>query len=222
MATPKDKKCPACGASVPALQLSELASTCAIEALSRGSAVLAAAEIVSLGEASQEQAEAWIKHLQSCIRSYPFSPETQDALAEVDEAFAPVKKPAHFTDYTHCSECREHDQVLTGATRETISREALGGSGWDPMCFVDGHGFAYYFPAMARYALAPELWGRDAYYAQLLFHLSYEKAANRHLQWFSPRQREAAVAVMERLREKTDMSDYEKQQLERTIEIWRA
>ncbi len=222
MAEFKTKRCPECGRNVPALEPSELAFSCVLDALGRGSSTLASAEIASLGEATQDEAGAWIDHLRNCIRSYPFGSETRAVLAEVDAAFADVKKPDHFTDYNHCDECREHDEALRGPTRETISREALGGSGWDPMCFVDGHGFAYYFPAMARYALAPDLWGGDPYIAQFIFHVCYEKAQNRHLKWFSPKQRKAAVSVMEQLMFRTDISDYEKQQLDRAKSDWSA
>lgn len=222
MAEVETKKCAECGRNVPALEPSELAFSCVLDALRRGSSTLASAEIVSLGEASQDDASAWIDHLRNCIRSYPFASEVKAVLAEVDAAFADVKKPDHFTDYNHCAECREHDDVLRSATRETITREALGGSGWDPMCFVDGQGFAYYFPAMARYALAQDLWGGDPYIGQFIFHVGYEKAQNRHLKWFSAKQRQAAVSVMDQLMFRTDISYYEKQELARAKSDWSA
>lgn len=222
MAEFQTKKCLACGGDVPAFEPSDLAFSCVLDALRRGNPTMAATEIVSLGEATQDEANAWIDHLRICIRAFPFSPEIQSVLADVDEAFSNVAKPEHFTDFNHCPECRDHDEVLRGATKDTISREALGSAGWDPMCFVDGHGFAYYFPAMARYALAPELWGGDTYVGQFIFHVGFEKANNRHLQWFSPEQRKAAVAVMELLALRTDISDYEKQQLARAISDWSA
>ena len=222
MADFKTKNCPECGRIVPALEPSELAFSCVLDALRRGSSTLASAEIVSLGEATQDEANAWVDHLRNCIRAYPFAPEIRAILDAVDGAFANVEKPDHFTDYNHCEECREHDEALRGATRETISREALGGSGWDPMCFVDGQGFAYYFPAMARYALAPDLWGGDAYIGQFIFHVGYEKEKNRHLKWFSAGQRKAAVSVMEQLLLRGDISDYEKQQLDRAKSDWSA
>ena len=73
-----------------------------------------------------------------------------DGLTKV---FASVERPEHFTNFEHCEECAEHDEVLRSRDLSTLSREDAGNVGWDPITFTSPQGFAYYFPALARLAL---------------------------------------------------------------------
>jgi hypothetical protein len=60
-------------------------------------------------------------------------------------------------------------------------------------------GFGYFFPALARLALSDPDSTQGWYGPQLLFHLTYEEEANRHLRAFEPDQRCAVVALLRHL-----------------------
>ena len=68
-----------------------------------------------------------------------------DILTVVQQAFCHCPKPEHFTDYGHCEECREHDDTLRVKTVETLTRDDVRHSGWDPLCFTSPEGIAYLF-----------------------------------------------------------------------------
>jgi hypothetical protein len=128
-------------------------------------------------------------------------PDDADILRLVNEAFAGCARPAHFTDHTHCEECADHDELLRSRDRETLRLEDVGNPGWDPMCFVTDAGFGYYFPALARLALAAPEEELDWYPRQLLFHLTYDGQANRHRRSLTPDQRGAVAALLRHLSE---------------------
>lgn len=93
-------------------------------------------------------------------------------LCAIKTAFVDAKKPEHFTDFTHCCECMEHDDTLRSHSRESISLHELGNPGWDPICFINLEGFTYYFPALAELAMGQG----DAYYLdQFVFHLNADR-----------------------------------------------
>jgi len=117
-----------------------------------------------------------------------------EILALVEAAFAHCPRPEHFTDYTHCRECADHDSVLLEHTPRSIGHSELGNAGWDPICFVSTAGFAYYLPALARLALSPEDSQHGWYGPQLLFHLGTDDY-NRYL-GFSAHQREAVATLL--------------------------
>jgi hypothetical protein len=79
--------------------------------------------------------------------------EDSVALALVDRAFGDAPRPQHFTEFSHCEECADHDRTFLQHTRESISRHALGHPGWNPISFVTSEGYRYYVPALARIAL---------------------------------------------------------------------
>jgi len=122
-------------------------------------------------------------------------------LAEVRAAFARCPRPAHFTDYTHCPECAEHDELLRSRDPDTLRIADVGNPGWDPLCYVDAAGFAYLFPGLARLTLADRDSDEGWYVDQLLFHLTYDGAANRHLRGFDPDQRRAVVRLLRHVAE---------------------
>jgi hypothetical protein len=74
-------------------------------------------------------------------------------LRRIQLAFASRVRPDHFTNYMHCSECAEHDEVLRSRNSDTLRIEDVGNSGCDPICYISPEGFAYYLPALARLAL---------------------------------------------------------------------
>jgi hypothetical protein len=89
-------------------------------------------------------------------------------LAAIWQAFRLEPRPEHFTNYSHCCECWDHDETLRLNTRETIGLKELGNGAWDPICFINPAGFMYYFPSMAKLALGR---GNAYYLDQFLFHL---------------------------------------------------
>lgn len=110
-------------------------------------------------------------------------------LAEIDTAFGDAERPEHFTDHAHCDECAEHDALLRARDRDSLRQEDVGNPGWDPICFCSASGIAYYFPALARLALAEPTPTRGWYADQLLFHLYYGFTENRFFQYCSVAQR---------------------------------
>ena len=112
--------------------------------------------------------------------------ENIDWPSRARELFA-VPRPQHFTNYTHCCECADHDETLCNSDVDSIGLDELGNPGWDPLCFCTAEGLLYYAPALIRISL--ESADDDFYFSQLLFHLDYEGADNRFLNACSPAQR---------------------------------
>jgi len=99
-----------------------------------------------------------------------------------------IEKPVHFTNYTHCSECAEHDEALRRVDVDSINLEVLGQPGWDPITFCTPEGFQYYLPALVRVSL--ESVDSDFYFEQFLSHLDNDINAVRFFQFCSLKQRE--------------------------------
>lgn len=78
---------------------------------------------------------------------------TRQLLNDVRHAFSAEPRPEHFTNYTHCEECREHDDTLRQCTPDTIGKRELGNTGWDPICFITDGGYRHYLPGLARIVL---------------------------------------------------------------------
>lgn len=128
-------------------------------------------------------------------------PDDAEVLGLVRTAFARCERPEHFTDHAHCPECAEHDDLLRLRDTDTLRLEDVGNPGWDPLCYVAPAGFGYLLPALARLALAEPSPSDGWYAAQLLFHLTYEGEANRHLLGFAPDQRRAVAALLRHIAE---------------------
>ena len=120
-----------------------------------------------------------------------------DWIKKAKTTFA-AKKPSHFTDFDHCSECAEHDQTLLGSSIDEIGLKELGNPGWDPICFCSAEGIEYYFPALVRLSLETAV-DEDFYFAQLLFHLEYGGTNNRFLNHCSSSQREFVAQFIEHM-----------------------
>ena len=115
-----------------------------------------------------------------------------EALKKISDAFSATPRPEHFTDYRHCPECAEHDELLRSRNLETLSLADVGNIGWDPMCFVTDEGFKYWMPALARLALKPETEQGGWYLPQLLPYLDEAKLSYR-LAGASQQQRNAVA-----------------------------
>ncbi len=83
-----------------------------------------------------------------------------------------LKRPAHFTNHTHCCECQDHDDELQPYTPRDVTRRALGTGGWDPITFTTLAGFRYFLPGLVRVVLSES--GPDDYYDQFLWHISMD------------------------------------------------
>ena len=171
-----------------------------LEVLTSGGKARAASEVQFAAGIDMQQAQAWLDNLLSCVYSWPFSDEDQVVLAHIDLVFSSVQKPEHFTNYAHCDECAEHDEVLLRRTRETLQRTDLGNAGWDPLSFCSPEGIAYLFPALARFSLIPDVWtDNDWYIDQFLFHLSYQGPENKFLLWCDADRRAAVYNLLRHL-----------------------
>jgi hypothetical protein len=120
-------------------------------------------------------------------------------LAEIDAAFGSVERPEHFTNFSHCEECAEHDELLRTRDRESLRAEDVSNPGWDPLCFCSPIGIAYYFPTLARLALVESQPGQGWYAEQLLFHLYSGFAENTFFQFCSAAQRQAVARFIEHI-----------------------
>ena len=144
-----------------------------------------------------------------------------EILAQVEDVFGRCKRPVHFTNWTHCSECEEHDNLLRSRTLETLRLQDIENPGWDPLCFITAEGFKYYFPALARITLSGS--EADWYGGQLLFHLIYEGANNRHLLASNESQRHTVVALLKHLentRTKLVAEHFDGNDLSTAIKLW--
>jgi hypothetical protein len=121
-------------------------------------------------------------------------------LAPVREVFSDCPRPEHFTNYEHCEECRDHDDVLRSRYVKTLSIEDVGNGGWDPLCFISPEGFAYFFPALARLVL-DEPTGLGWYGPNVLFHLTQDHQCRSLRRHFSPAKKAAVLALLRHIRE---------------------
>ncbi len=146
---------------------------------------------------------------------------TEQLINEATKVFGKVQRPEHFTNHTHCCECAEHDGTLRQYTPDTITREALGHAGWDPMTFATDTGFRYYMPALIRIALTKT--GDDYYIDQFLSQVVRD--GPRNSRWEACTLAERAVvlkALRLMLEERTEEVDnwLDADRLMQAIEIW--
>ncbi|WP_109124866.1 hypothetical protein [Dyella sp. C11] len=146
-----------------------------------------------------------------------------EAIAAVDEAFGLLSKPDHFTNYTHCPECADHDELLRNRTRDTLTFQDVGNPGWEPMCFSSAEGVAFYMPSLARLAFAEPPYGYDWYGLQLLFHLYNGGLENKLYTHCNLAQRAAVAtlisAMIEFNPEEIELTDNQDEFL-RAYQIW--
>lgn len=119
------------------------------------------------------------------------------ALDAIQTAFRPCPRPEHFTDYEHCEECAEHDELLRARDLETLSIQDVGNPGWDPICFVSSPGFLYYLPALARLCLEEATYGYGWYGNLFFWHLISNGPRNERFAACTPEQQQAVVKFIE-------------------------
>jgi Family of unknown function (DUF6714) len=144
-------------------------------------------------------------------------------IQSVQQAFVKRRRPSHFTNYKHCEECAEHDEVLRSRDIHSLRIDDVGNPGWDPICFTSPEGFAYYIPAFVRLALAEPVEPYGWYGSQLLFHLCSDGRRNERILACTFEQRRAVVAFLCHLVEtRSHLADryYCSDELVRAIEYW--
>jgi hypothetical protein len=119
-----------------------------------------------------------------------------DVLSMLSAAFGKCERPEHFTNFKHCCECAEHDELLRSRDRDTLRIEDVGNPGWDPLCFTSAEGLLNYLPALSRLALEEPTDKVDWYVPQLHFHITYEDEKNRILVAAAPEQRRAVAQLL--------------------------
>jgi hypothetical protein len=138
----------------------------------------------------------------------------------VNRAFADSPRPEHFTDYRHCSECAEHDDLLRSRNLETLAIEDINNGGWQPLCFLSPEGWRYYFSAFVRLTFANL---QDSFLEQFLFFLP--RAADEDFSLFNLDQRAAVRAFLYHVREQhMDLVEDERceSELQEAITAWEA
>jgi hypothetical protein len=122
-----------------------------------------------------------------------------EVLRLVEEAFADVPRPEHFTNHLHCDECLEHDELLRSRDRASLTVEDVGETSWTPLPLLTPEGYRYYMPALIRLALSAE--GEDLLVAlvdALGAPIARENPPShlRQTALFSPAERRAVLAFL--------------------------
>jgi hypothetical protein len=216
--------CGECGAEVPELIVSDEGWKAIERSLLNKSVTLAVAELKYFADCEEKESREFINHLLRCAYAWPIASEDEKILFIIGEAFNGALKPHHFTDYTHCDECYEHDQTLRKCSKETATREDFGNTGWDPITFSSGEGFLYYFPVLARFALLPDLWiNNDWYGEQLLSHLTWDGESNKLYIECNKKQKEAVLMFLKHMqatRSKSIKNYMITNEINLAIQIW--
>jgi len=150
-------------------------------------------------------------------------PSDSEILAKINAVFGACRRPWHFTNYTHCDECAEHDELLLSRDRYSLRIEDVGNPAWDLIYFVSVQGFVYYLPALARLALEEPAERCEWYGGQLCSHLIYNGPRNERFLACTPKQRRAIADFLRHLVEtRSSLADYWgcADDLVRALEIW--
>jgi hypothetical protein len=67
--------------------------------------------------------------------------------------FSEFPKPDHSTDYLHCLECKEYDDLLRNVKCADLTIEQIGTECWGPVAFLLPEAMAYYMPKFIELAL---------------------------------------------------------------------
>jgi len=78
---------------------------------------------------------------------------TANLITRTYDTFASFEKPKHSTNYSHCKECAEYDDLLANVLRQSLTLEQIGTVAWGPIAFLTPDAMAYYFPRLAELAI---------------------------------------------------------------------
>ncbi len=117
----------------------------------------------------------------------------------IRKIFADAPRPDHFTNYIHCEECLEHDDLLRSKDVDTLGFAEIGNPGWSPVAFMTAEAMRYYFPALVRVALDLKLAGMpDNFLGSLLFFLGNDDLKTFIL--FNNEERKAVISLLNHLK----------------------
>jgi len=124
---------------------------------------------------------------------------SDDQLIElVDQVFGASLRPEHFTDFEHCEECAEHDDLLRSRDRVSLTIDDVGNPGWDPLVASSASGIAYFMPTLVRLAMQSDDATDGLWFAgHLMMHFWHGGRHNKCLIDFDVAQRDAIVALAE-------------------------
>ena len=189
-------------------------------AISNGSRTIATKEIQYFAQCQQNEAESFLKHLEHCPYSWPLGHLDIQILKLVESAFQNVEKPEHFTNFSHCRECEEHDNTLRQFNKFNIPRRALGNLGYAPIGFSSPRGIAYYFPILARYAILGNIWHHYDNYAEMLIgYLDEKREKNKLYGYCNALQKQAVRDFLNHLAE-TQFKHFIPSELKNALKIW--
>ena len=121
-----------------------------------------------------------------------------EILDVVDQAFGASPRPEHFTDFLHCDECAEHDELLRSRDRDTLTFDDVGNPGWDPLTASSPAGIAYVMPTLVRMAVTDQdRFGMLWFAGHLMTHFWHGGRYNKYLAAFDRSQRATVVALAE-------------------------
>jgi hypothetical protein len=147
----------------------------------------------------------------------------EEVLAIVDQAFHPVKKPGHFTDFSHCAECAEHDLTLRENDRDTLRISDVGNIGWQPISFCHAHGIAYYLPTLSRFALAAPTYEYGWYGDMLLIHLTSGRCVQELSTYLNAEQKKAITELLQHfVRTRSDLEERltSDAEMQAAVDLW--
>ncbi len=141
----------------------------------------------------------------------------------IKKVFVDIPRPDHFTNYVHCEECQEHDDLLRSKDADSLSFADIGDPGWTPVPFMTAEALRYYFPALVRIALDSKRTGSpDNYIGSFLFTLGYNDFNKFTL--FNHEERKAVLTLLIHLKgslsERYGFDQDESAELDPLIEKW--
>ena len=143
-------------------------------------------------------------------------------LAEIDLAFGDCGKPDHFTDFKHCEECADHDELLRSRDRSSLKIGDVGNPGWDPILFCLPEGISYFMPALTRIALEKPTEEFGWYGGLLVLHLSPQDWPSPFYQYCTPVQRKAVAALLNYfMQSRSSSDDFDAREVEKAIGRWK-
>lgn len=134
----------------------------------------------------------------------------------VHQAFQGSPRPKHFTNYKHCEECEEHDDLFRSRDIDTLEIDDINNGCWDPVCFLTPQGWLYYFPAFVRLTLENL---EDSYFGQFLFFLT--RATSDSFSLFNQEQKTAVLKFLRHVRDNhEDLYEGEESELNSAVFAW--
>jgi hypothetical protein len=117
-------------------------------------------------------------------------------LAAIDRAFRDVARPALFTVADDDPETMDHEALLSSKDHDSLTLEDVNNPGYHPMTECLPPGFAYYFPALARFALVHPTDPWNWYASLLLDKLRFREDGNEFYSYCNADQWSAVAGLL--------------------------